>query len=119
MPLFVQKEGIVEMHASDCDTCITWSQGTVSEPETDMEEIIAKAAGCSLVRWQHMTPEEGDKQLRKACKAKRKARAKRQKRMEQKHEDQVQEGPEPTWEAWRMEQKQLRKEEQERSPVPV
>ena len=65
MPLFVQREGVVEMHASDCDTCDTWTQGTVSEPETDIEEIIAKAAGCSLTRWQNMTPEEGDAQLKK------------------------------------------------------
>ena len=77
MPLFVQnKEGIVEMHASDCETCDIWTQGTVSEPEPDIEEIIAKAAGCSLVAWQSMTEEEGDKQLKKACK--RRARAQRQ-----------------------------------------
>ena len=97
MPLFVQnKEGIVEMHASDCETCDTWTQGTVSEPEPDIEEIIAKAAGCSLVAWQSMTEEEGDQKLKKACKGR--ARAQRQKRMK--------------------EQKKLRKEEEERSPGP-
>ncbi len=96
MPLFVQREGIVEMHASDCDTCETWTQGTVSEPEPDIEDIIAKAAGCSLVAWQSMTEEEGDEKLKKACK--RRARAQRQKR--------------------RKEQKKLKKEEEERSPTP-
>ncbi len=111
MPLFVQnKEGIVEMHASDCETCDTWTQGTVSEPEPDIEEIIAKAAGCSLVAWQSMTEEEGDQKLKKACK--RRARAQRQKRRKEQTNDQVQEGP------WRMEQKKLRKEEEERSPGP-
>jgi hypothetical protein len=85
MPLFIQRDGEVQMHASDCSSCETWSQGTVSEPEPDIEEIIAKAAGCSLTHWQNMTPEEGDKKLRMACKAKRKARAKRQK-MERKKE---------------------------------
>ncbi len=90
MPLFVQREGVVEMHASDCDTCETWTQGTVSEPETDIEEIIAKAAGCSLTRWQCMTPEEGDAQLKKTCKArakaKRQAKNKKKRRMQEKEE---------------------------------
>jgi hypothetical protein len=86
MPLFIQRDGEVQMHASDCSSCETWSQGTVSEPEPDIEEIIAKAAGCSLTHWQNMTPEEGNKKLRMACKAKRKARAKRQK-MERKEEE--------------------------------
>ena len=90
MPLFVQGEGVVEMHASDCDTCDTWTQGTVSEPETDIEEIIAKAAGCSLTRWQSMTPEEGDAQLKKTCKARTKAkrRAQNKKRKVQEKEEQ-------------------------------
>jgi hypothetical protein len=79
MPLFVQREGVVEMHASDCETC-DWSQGTRSEPETDIEEIIAKAAGCSLVHWQSMTEEEGDKKLKKACKARAKQLKKKRKK---------------------------------------
>ncbi len=84
------------MHASDCETC-DWSQGTRSEVSTDIEEIIAKAAGCSLVHWQNLTEEEGDKKLQKACK--RRARAQRQRR--------------------RKELKKLRKEEEEeRSPGP-
>ena len=92
MPLFVQRDGEVQMHASDCDTCETWSQGTVSEPETDIEEIIAKAAGCSLTRWQSMTPEEGDAQLKKTCKARAKAKRqaknnlKKKRRMQEKEE---------------------------------
>ena len=80
MPLFVQnKEGVVEMHASDCETC-DWSQGTRSEPETDIEEIIAKAAGCSLVHWQSMTEAQGEKKLKKACKARAKQLKKKRKK---------------------------------------
>jgi hypothetical protein len=91
MLLFVQKEGIVEMHASDCNTCDTWSQGTVSEPETDIEEIITKAAGCSLVKWQSMAPEEGDAKLKKACKSRAKAKrqAQNKKRRMQEQEERV------------------------------
>ena len=76
MPLFVKRDGEIQMHASDCETC-DWSQGTRSEPETDIEEIIAKAAGCSLVHWQNLTEEEGDKKLKKACKARAKQLKKR------------------------------------------
>ena len=100
------------MHASDCETC-DWSQGTRSEPETDIEEIIAKAAGCSLVHWQSMTEEEGDKKLKKACKARAKQLKKKRKKEAMDLEEQNVE-EEPTWEAWRLKQK----EEREREPVP-
>ncbi len=79
MPLFVERDGEVQMHASDCETC-DWSQGTRSEPETDIEEIIAKAAGCSLVHWQGLTEEEGEKRLKKACKARAKQLKKRRRK---------------------------------------
>ncbi len=67
------------MHASDCETC-DWSQGTRSQPETDIEEVIAKAAGCSLVHWQNLTEEEGEKKLKKACKARAKQLKKRRRK---------------------------------------
>jgi hypothetical protein len=109
MRLFIQKDGIVQMHASDCKTWATWSQGTRSEPDPDIEEIITKAAGCSLVKWQTMTEQEADKRLKKACKVRaQQLKKRRMEAMEQKDEE------EPTWEAWRIKQK----EEQEREPVP-
>ena len=96
MPLFVKRDGEVQMHASDCETC-DWSQGTRSEPETDIEEIIAKAAGCSLVHWQSMTEEEGEKRLKKACKARAK-QLKKRRRKESMHvepEEQIEREREP------------------------
>ncbi len=111
MPLFVQRDGEVQMHASDCETCETWSQGTRSEPDEDIEEIVAKAAGCSLVQWQSMTEEEGEKKLKKACKA----RAKQLKRRRKEAMDlEPEEQNDDAWAPWRLKQK----EEREKEPVP-
>ena len=106
MPLFIQRHGEVEMHVSDCETCDTWSQGTRSEPETDLEEMIAKTAGCSLLKWQRMTEEEGERKLKKACKA----RAKQLKRRKQAKDFEPEEQSDDAWVSWRS--------KQEKEPVP-
>ena len=81
MPLFLMnKQGVQEMHTSDCETCDPdqWSQSADSEcQEEEVERAIARAAGCTVDVWQRMTVEEGNAQLRRVCKAKKKARARR------------------------------------------
>ena len=109
------------MHASDCETCGTWSQGTRSEPDEDIEEIVAKAAGCSLVQWQSMTEEEGDQKLKKACKARAKQLKKRRRKEAMDLEPEEQNDGSTTWDAWapwRLKQKEEREREREREPVP-
>ena len=110
MPLFVRRHGEVEMHVSDCETCETWSQGTRSEPDTDIEEIVAKTAGCSLVKWQNMTEKEGEQKLKKACKA----RAKQLKRRKEAKDLEPEEQSDDAWVSWRSKQK----EQREKEPVP-
>ena len=93
MPIFKRlSDGEIELHPSDCETCNAGSQEPFSDPEMDMETMIAKAANCSLSAWQNLTPEEGEKKLKKACKA----RAKRIKRSQRMEEDQQQE-EDPGW----------------------
>ena len=86
MPIFKKlPNGEIELHPSDCESCFDGSQPSqepFSEPEEDMETLVARAANCSISAWQSLTPEEGEKKLKKACKARAK-RMKMSKRMEQ------------------------------------
>lgn len=92
MPIFKRNtDGEIELHPSDCETCNAGSQEPFSEPEMDMETLIAKAANCSLNAWQKLTPEEGEKRLKKACQARAK-RLKRNKRHEQEQQEE-----DPAW----------------------
>jgi hypothetical protein len=79
----------------------------MSEPVQDIEEIVAKAAGCSLVHWQSMTEEEGNKKLKKACKARAKAAKQLKKRRRKEATDlEPEELNDDTWAPWRLKQKE-------------
>ena len=77
---FTNAQGMESTHESDCGCGICMKDVTdwdawktdsdADDPEgrwPDLEEEVARAANCSVDKWQSLTPAEADKRLRNAC----------------------------------------------------